>query len=264
MKKLMLEALAVWLALAAVSGQAFAAIQSGAKNDLLSLVVSRGEWVSNTDGTGIIAPPLVPHGSGLSSDPSTEVAWNAFLFSFLNPAAVPDGVAVPYPDEKAPASGSNRANAAVALLTSVATDGSGTLPRLTTGALAPAGSHFGAIDALQPNATRGFSLPGADDLPLGGKNGGYGTELKRQAILKQPDVLGASQGGFVWASVASGRIKAIRTVVDKGSEAPEFALAAGIKLVPETMVTVPEPGSWATLLAGLLGVIAIARRRMSL
>jgi hypothetical protein len=45
-------------------------------------------------------------------------------------------------------------------------------------------------------------------------------------------------------------------------DAERFFLIANAKLAPGPVV--PEPGNWATVLAGLLGVIAIARRRMSL
>jgi len=86
--------------------------------------------------------------------------------------------------------------------------------------------------------------------------------LKRR-VLNQQNVVGALHGGFVRANAVSGQMKAIQSVQLEGSEA-KVNLAAGAKLVPATMIAVPEPGSWATLLAGLLGVIAIARRRMSL
>jgi len=169
MRKLMLVALAAWpalaaVSLAAVSGPARAGIQTGAKNDLFPMVVSRGDGVSNTDDTGMTA-------SYLLSD-------------------------------------------------------------------------------------------GADDFTPRRRNM-RGADLKRLA-LNQHGVAGARQGVFVPANVESGRLKAIQTVADEGSKAAETRLAAGAKLVPETGVAVPEPGRWATVLAGLLGVIAIARRRMSL
>jgi hypothetical protein len=69
---------------------------------------------------------------------------------------------------------------------------------------------------------------------------------------------------FVPADVGSVRIETIRTVRNDDSEPATVSLLPGPKLVPQTMVAVPEPGRWATALAGLLGVIAIARRRMSL
>jgi len=194
--KLMLEALAAWLALAAASGQACASIQAetGANNVLRA---------------------------------------NSVLTMVANPEAS-DEIATPYSDGKVPANGSIRANADVALLTSAAAARKGTRTRLTAGVHAPAGSPFG-------------------------------TELKR-AVFNQHDVLGASQpqGVLVAANGDSGQIKAIQPVRDEALDAERFYLVPNAKLAPEPRVAFPEPGNWATVLAGLLGVIAIARRRMSL
>jgi len=196
--KLMLEALAAWLALAAVSGQACASVQTGA---------------------------------------SSVFAANNVLTTVGNPEAPLDEITTPYSDGKVAANGSIRANGAnadVALLTSAAAARKGTRTRLTAGVHAPAGSPFG-------------------------------TELKL-AVFNQHDVLGASQpqGVLVAANGDSGQIKAIQPVRDEALDAERFYLVPNAKLAPEPRVAFPEPGNWATVLAGLLGVIAIARRRMSL
>jgi hypothetical protein len=207
MRKLTPELFATYLVLIVVApGQVAAAIQTSAKKDLLSMVVSRSDGVSKTDDTG---------------------------------------------------------NKDVALLTSTAIDRSGTRTRLTTAVDAPARSPFRVVNAPQANATLGFSLPGADDFTLG-RNNGYGTELRRRVVFNQHDVVGASQGEVVTANGGSGQTKAIQTVRDKDSEAAKVTFIANAKLAPVATLPVPEPGGWAMVLAGLLGVIAIARRRMSL
>ncbi|HMH19808.1 MAG TPA: PEP-CTERM sorting domain-containing protein [Burkholderiales bacterium] len=218
MKKLMLEALAAWLALAAVYGQACAAMQTGANR--VSTIASRGTGLSIADNTDIVVSLL-------------KVTAN------VGPSA----------------------NAAVALLTSPATDQSGTRTRLTNGVRAPATNPFGSADARPSNAASGFSLPVADDFTFRRKNLPV-ADVKRRTFDRRD--VAAFQEVFVPANVGSVRIKTIRTVRNDDSEAATVSLLPGPKLVPETMVVVPEPGSWATALAGLLGVIAIARRRMSL
>jgi PEP-CTERM motif len=244
MKKLMLEALAAWLALAMASGQAAAAISAtSAQIDSLPTIVSHGNRVS--------VPPFLSNGAGLSPDPSIGAAPNTlFLLTVPDPGAAPDGVITRSADERVPGR-----SWAVALLTPAATDRSGT--RLTK----PAKGLFGVVDAPQSSGAL-FSLPGAGDFALGRKNV-RGPDLKRQ-VLDQQNVVGDLRGGFVRANVVRGQSKAIQTAGLEGSEAAKINLAADAKLVPATIVAVPEPGSWATLLAGLLGVIAIGRRRMSL
>src|SRR5436190_17767815 len=195
--KLMLEALAAWLALAVASGQACASIQEA------------------------------------ETGANSVLRANSVLTMVANPEAS-DEIATPYSDGKVPANGSIRANADVALLTSAAAARKGPRTRLTAGVHAPAGSPFG-------------------------------TELKR-AVFNQHAVLGASQpqGVLVAANGDSGQIKAIQPVRDEALDAERFYLVPNAKLAPEPRVAFPEPGNWATVLAGLLGVIAIARRRMSL
>jgi len=85
--------------------------------------------------------------------------------------------------------------------------------------------------------------------------------LKRQAIFNQREA-GAPQR--VVLAVDSAQIKEIRLVRDDDSETVKFDSVTNAKHVSRAAFPVPEPGSWATALAGLLGVIAIARRRMSL
>ncbi len=213
-RKLMLEALAAWLALAAVSGQACASIQTGA-NSVSTMVI--------------------------------------------NPESSLGETTTPYSDGKVPANGV-RASADLALLTSPTAARKGT--RFTSGVQAPAGRPS-RVGTPQSNASLGFSPSGADDFTPGGKNG-YDTELKRRAVFNQHDVAGASQGVLVAAKGGTGQIEAIQTVRDGDLDAEKFYLIANTKLAPRPAVPVPEPGNWATVLAGLLGVIAIARRRMLL
>jgi cobalamin biosynthesis Mg chelatase CobN len=204
--KLMLEALAAWLALAVASGPACASIQSGA-NSVLTMAAS----------------PLV-------ADPLTL-----------------DQITTLYSEAHVTANDSIRAKANVALLTPAPTrKGSSTRP--TNGVSTPARGPF-KVDARQSNAATDFSQPGADDFTPGRKNG-YDTELKRRAVFKPHEAASQPQGVLVAANGGSD--------LDSG----KFYLIANAK--PAPVPRVPEPGSWATVLAGLLGVIAIARRRMSL
>ena len=214
-KKLMLEALAAWLALAAASGQACASIRTGAIS---------------------------------------------VLTMTANPEASLDEITTPHSDGRAPANDSIPANADVALLTSAAIARKGT--RFTTGIHAPARSPF-RVHAPQSNATLGSSPSGAADFTPGRKNGN-GTELKRRAVFNQHDVVGMSRGVLVAANGSSDQVNAIQTARNGDLDGEKFYLIADAKLAPGSTVSVPEPGNWATVLAGLLGVIAIARRRMSL
>src|SRR5712671_4569507 len=244
MNKLMLEALAAWLALAMASGQAAAAISAtGAQIDSLPTIVSHGNGVS--------VLPFLSNGAGLSPDPSIGAAPNTlFLLPIPGPGAAPEGVTTRAAEERVPGR-----NSAVALLTPTATDRSGT--RSTN----PVKSLLGMVGAPHSSGAPS-SLPGAGDFALGGKNV-RGSDSKRR-VLDQQNVVGDLRGGLVRANVVSGQSKAIQTVGLEGPEASQINLAAGAKVVPAAMVSVPEPGSWATLLAGLLGVIAIGRRRISL
>ena len=87
-------------------------------------------------------------------------------------------------------------------------------------------------------------------------------ELKRQAIFNPQE--GGVSRVVLAANRDSGQVKEIRIVRIDDSQAVKFNPATNAQLVSRPTFPVPEPGSWATALAGLLGVIAIARRRMSL
>ena len=223
--RLMLEALAAWLALAAASGHACASIHSGANGDA-------GANTNSVFGASTVLTMVV---NPMVTDPELSL----------------DQITTPYSNGKVPANGI-RANANVALLTSAAAARKRTPTRLTNGEHAPARGPF-RVDARQSNAALGFSRSGADDFTPARKNG-YVTELKQRSVFNQHEVVGASQP------------RAVLVAANGGSEldAEKYYLVANAKLAPGPAVPVPEPGNWARVLAGLLGVIAIARRRMSL
>src|SRR5260221_12262667 len=177
MNKLMLEALAAWLALAIASGQAAAAISAtGAQIDSLPTIVSHGNGIS--DDSRFAVPPFLSNGAGLSADPSIGAAPNTlFLLPVPGPGAAPEGVTTRAAEERVPGR-----NSAVALLTPTATDRSGT--RSTK----PAKSLFGIVDAPQSS--------GAHDV--------RGPDLKRRA-LNQHNVVGDLHAGLVRANVVSGQ-----------------------------------------------------------
>jgi len=191
---------------------------------------------------------------------SIQTGANSVLTMVTNPEASVGAITTPHSDGKVSANGSIHANADVALLTSAAAVRKGIRTRLTTGVHALASSPF-RVDAPQSNATLGFSPSGADDFTPGRKNG-YGKGLKR-TVFNQHDVVDASQGVLVAAN-RSGQVNAIQAARNGDLDGEKFYLIADAKLAPGPTVPVPEPGNWATALAGLLGVIAIARRRMSL
>ena len=215
--RLMLEALAAWLALAAASGHACASIHAGANS-----VFGAGSVLT------MVVNPMV-----------------------TNPELSLDQITTPYSDGKVPANGI-RANTNVALLTSAAAARKGTPTRLTNGEHTPARGPF-RVGARQSNADAGLGLSpsGVYDFTPGSKNS-YGTELKRRAVFNRHEVVGASQPQGVLVAANGG----------SNLDAEKFYLIANAKPAPGP--TVPEPGNWATVLAGLLGAIAIARRRMSL
>src|SRR5258708_27915996 len=129
-------------------------------------------------------------GQACASIQQTQTGANSVLSMVASPDAALDEVTTSYSDGKVPANGSVRASADVALLTSAATDRSGTRLRLTTGVHAPARGPF-RIDVPQSNATSAFSPSSADDFTPRRKNG-FDTEVKRRAGLKPPDARGAS------------------------------------------------------------------------
>src|SRR5882672_9548981 len=100
MNKLMLEALAAWLALA--SGQAAAAISAtGAQIDSLPTIVSHGNGVSG--GSRFAVPPFLSNGAGLSPAPTIGATPNTlFLLPVPDPGAAPDGATTRPADERVP------------------------------------------------------------------------------------------------------------------------------------------------------------------
>src|SRR5258708_28839654 len=129
-------------------------------------------------------------GQACASIQQTQTGANSVLSMVASPDAALDEVTTSYSDGKVPANGSVRASADVALLTSAATDRSGTRFRLTTGVHAPARGPF-RIDVPQSNATSAFSPPSADDFTPGRKNG-FDTELKRRGGVTPPRGAGGS------------------------------------------------------------------------
>lgn len=182
-----LKSFAASLALAAVSGQAGAAIKSGDYDKLFLTVVSLGGAVAETRDLVTTRESSLPEKAALS-------------------AAQLD-----------------------------LTDASG-FSLIRTEAFAPNGNH-------------------AYDLNL---NGRVPFDRNKSARVSPGLHLVASDTG-----VSGGPVVAIRLAQSKGSVAANFHHAANGQSPAMTIPPVPEPDNWAMLLAGLLGVGAIARRRMS-
>jgi len=86
-------------------------------------------------------------------------------------------------------------------------------------------------------------------------------ELKPRAVFNQR---GAGVPRAVLVAAGSAPVREIPSVQDEIPEVAKFKSVTNAKRAARATVRVPEPGSWATALAGMLGVIAIGRRRMSL
>jgi hypothetical protein len=95
----------------------------------------------------------------------------------------------------------------------------------------------------------GSDAPALDDHVLDGELGVPGS---RYAIRLYP--IGNGSGGFGAAVPIRESTPSVRARRNAQDDPPSAAKA----------ILIPEPGNWAMVLAGLLGVIAIARRRMSL
>jgi len=130
------------------------------------------------------------------------------------------------------------------------------------------GQVFAAIQTGPNVASTMISSRGNEAFAKGGiaANGEVAllpSALKRQAVFNQREA-GALQHVVLPVNRDSGQIKEIRIVRIDDPETVKFDSVTDTRPISRTAFPVPEPGSWATALAGLLGVIAIARRRMSL
>lgn len=104
---------------------------------------------------------------------------------------------------------------------------------------------------------------GANAVPAIGSRGvavSANGELKSRANFNQRE---ARLPRAVMVAAGSPQLREIPTAQDDVPEVAKFKRVANARRAPRATVMVPEPGGWATALAGLLGVIAIARRRMS-
>jgi hypothetical protein len=110
-----------------------------------------------------------------------------------------------------------------------------------------------------------FPLPETEAFALGGDNA-FHAKPSRQASLYRFDAVGVRLSAFPAAngsSGAEGSVAATQIPQGRGSAATNPKPRVDGRLSAPAAASVPEPGSWAIFLAGVLGVGAIARRRMS-
>jgi hypothetical protein len=124
-------------------------------------------------------------------------------------------------------------------------------PRITGQGAASEGSEL--YLAPQVSLADGFSPLGSDSLALDDNalDGELGVPRDGYAVRLYPIGNG---GGFGAATPIRGSAPSGHARRDAQDDPPSAAKE----------ILIPEPGNWAMVLAGLLGVIAIARRRMSL
>jgi|SRR5690242_3084463 len=125
-------------------------------------------------------------------------------------------------------------------------------PRIAGQGAAPEGAEL--YLAPRVSLADGFSLLGSDALALDDNalDGELGVPRSRYAIRLYP--IGNGSGSFGAAAPVRESTPSVRARRNAQDGQPSAAKA----------ILIPEPGNWAMVLAGLLGVIAIARRRMSL
>ena len=133
-------------------------------------------------------------------------------------------------------------------------------------ALAAVSEQAGAAAATGVSGTPAMVSPHGNEVSAKSGIAANGDGALRPVALKGHAGFSQHEAGALQRAVLavdSGQSKEIRIVRIDDPEAVKSNSVTGIRIVPRAAFPVPEPGSWATVLAGLLGVIAIARRRMS-
>lgn len=126
-----------------------------------------------------------------------------------------------------------------------------------------AAMETGASSAPTMSSSRGSEISAKSGIAADGNVAPLRSAPKRQAVFSRREA-GAPQRVVFAVDRDTGQMKEVRIVRMDDSETAKFNSVTNAAPVSRAGSPVPEPGSWATALAGLLGVIAIARRRMSL